>query len=73
METDDQKLKRLKHIAGKRGYDIIQLPEGDHEIGRGWRLVKLWGTARDAELIFGGPAERKGASLDEIEEYMGQP
>src|SRR5262245_49062315 len=27
MEGDDQKLERLKQIAGKHGYDIVLLPE----------------------------------------------
>jgi hypothetical protein len=31
MEGDDQKLQRLKHIAGNHGYDIVLLPEGDDQ------------------------------------------
>jgi hypothetical protein len=73
METEDQKLKRLLPEAGKRGFDIIRAPEGDHEPGRGWRLVKVWERSRGIEIVVGGPADGMGATLDEIEAYLDTP
>src|SRR5262245_24358321 len=67
METDD-KLERLRHIAGKHGDDIIRILARDPESGRGWRVVKV--SESGLEIIVGGPAEGMGATLDEVEAYL---
>jgi hypothetical protein len=68
MEGDDQKLQRLKHIAGKHGYDIVLLPESDHQRGRGWRVVRT--GPKQPQIVFGGAIEGWGATLDEVEAYL---
>jgi hypothetical protein len=74
MESDDQKLERLKHLAGKRGFDIIQAPLDDIEPGRGWRVIEALHTRHSKpNIVFGGPMQGWGATLDEIETYLGKP
>jgi hypothetical protein len=71
METEDQKLQRLKHIAGEHGFDIIQAPIDDIEPGRGWRVIEAFHSTRSRpQIVFGGPMHRRGATLDEIEVYL---
>jgi hypothetical protein len=71
VEGDDQKLQRLKHIAGQHGYDIVQLPEGAHQPGRGWRVVKtVHKGLKQPRIVFGGPIEGWGVTLDEVEAYL---
>jgi hypothetical protein len=70
METDDLKLQRLKHIAGKHGYDIIRAPLDDHEPRRGWRVVKTFHEGPKPHIVFGGHVDGPGATLDEVAAYL---
>jgi hypothetical protein len=68
MMTEDEKLTPLLHEARKRGLDIVHMPKADPEVGRGWRVVKVW--PHGEETVFGGPVEDAGATLDEIKAYL---
>jgi hypothetical protein len=71
METDGQKLQRLKQVAGNRGFDIIQAPLDDIEPDRVWRVIEaLQSTRSRPQIVFGGPMQGWGATLDEIEAYL---
>jgi hypothetical protein len=54
-------------IANTRGLDITRAPEGGRESGRGWRLVQL---SDKLDVVAVGPADGRGATLDEIELYL---
>jgi hypothetical protein len=73
MEADERRLVRLKHFAGKRGLSIIHAPEGRHEPGRGWRLVRMYERYWRSHIVVGGPPDGPGATLDEIEAYLDKP
>jgi hypothetical protein len=68
METDAMRLARLRTMAGERGLDVVRTSNGPRESGRGWRLVRLCDRS---EIVIGGFA-RCGATLDDIEIYLGK-
>jgi hypothetical protein len=71
METEDQKLTRLRHIAGKRRLDIIRAPIDYVEPDRGWRVIETFHSSHSKQqIVFGGPKRGRGATLDEIEAYL---
>jgi hypothetical protein len=72
MDTEDKvRLERLRHTAGKKGYDIIRSGSGmEPKKGRGYRLVRMFEAPRKPEILVGQPLDGPGATLDEIEAYL---
>jgi hypothetical protein len=65
----DRRIKRLRHMARQKGFEIIQAPEDKRE-SRGWRLLKARGRSRGLEIVVGSPTDGPGATLDEVEAYL---